>query len=72
MANSTTSYKLYGIPYLGSMAIELLMEEAGIKYDIIFATPEERNSEEFKMISPRGLVPVLITPSGQSLSLIHI
>ena len=62
MASSTTSYKLYGIPYLGSMAIELLMEEAGIKYDIIFPTQEERNSAEFKMISPRGLVPVLITP----------
>ncbi len=45
MGNSTTSYKLYGIPYLGSMAIELLMEEAGIKYDIVFPTPEERNSE---------------------------
>ena len=67
MENSTTSYKLYGIPYLGSMAIELLMEEAGIKYDIVFPTPEERNSEEFKKISPRGLVPVLITPDGQSI-----
>ena len=50
MENSATSYKLYGIPYLGSMAIELLMEEAGIKYDIVFPTPEERNSEEFKKI----------------------
>ena len=49
------------------MAIELLMEEAGIKYDIIFPTPEERSSVEFKLISPRGLVPVLITPSGQSI-----
>ena len=67
MGNNTTSYKLYGIPYLGSMAIELLMEEAGIKYDIVFTTPEERSSEEFKKISPRGLVPVLITPSGQSI-----
>ena len=67
MENSAASYKLYGIPYLGSMAIELLMEEAGIKYDIVFPTPEERNSEEFKKISPRGLVPVLITPSGQSI-----
>ena len=67
MGNSITSYKLYGIPYLGSMAIELLMEEAGIKYDIIFPTTEERNSVEFKKISPRGLVPVLITPSGQSI-----
>ena len=36
MAYSITSYKLYGIPYLGSVAIELLMEGAGIKYDIIF------------------------------------
>ena len=67
MANSTTSYKLYGIPYLGSMAIELLMEEADIKYDIIFPTPEQRSSVEFKKISPRGLVPVLITQSGQSI-----
>ena len=67
MGNSITSYKLYGIPYLGSMAIELLMEEAGIKYDIIFPTTEERNSVEFKKISPKGLVPVLITPSGQSI-----
>ena len=67
MGNSITSYKLYGIPYLGSMAIELLMEEAGIKYNIIFPTAEERNSLEFKKISPRGLVPVLITPGGQSI-----
>ena len=67
MVNSTTSYKLYGIPYLGSMAIELLMEEAGIKYDIIFPTPEERSSVEFKKISPRGLVPVLIAPDGLSI-----
>ena len=55
MRKNTTSYKLYGIPFFGSMAIELLMEEAGIKYDIIFPTPEERSSVEFKKISPRGL-----------------
>ncbi len=39
MGNNTNSYKLYGIPYLGSMAIEILMEEADIKYDIVFTTP---------------------------------
>ena len=27
MENSAATYKLYGIPYLGSMAIELLAEE---------------------------------------------
>ena len=67
MRKTSTRYKLYGIPFLGSMAIELLMEEAEIKYDIIFPTPEERNSVEFKKISPKGLVPVLITQSGQSI-----
>ena len=35
---------------------------------ILFFQPQrERNSEEFKKISPRGLVPVLITPSGHSI-----
>jgi len=67
MADSKSHYKLYGIPYLGSMVIEFLMEEANIKYDIIFPTQEERNSEEFKKISPKGLVPVLITPNGLSI-----
>ena len=67
MTDSKNHYKLYGIPYLGSMVIEFLMEEANIKYDIIFPTQEERNSEEFKKISPKGLVPVLIAPNGLSI-----
>ena len=67
MSDSKNHYKLYGIPYLGSMVIEFLMEEANIKYDIIFPTQEERNSAEFKKISPKGLVPVLITPNGLSI-----
>mgnify|MGYP001189607203 FL=1 len=67
MTNSKNHYKLYGIPYLGSMVIEFLMEEASIKYDINFPTSVERNSSEFKKISPRGLVPVIITPNGVSI-----
>ena len=67
MIEHTNAYKLYGIPYLGSMVVEFLMEEAGIEYDIIFPSPEERRSSEFKKISPRGLVPVLITPNGTSI-----
>ena len=49
------------------MVVEFLMEEAGIEYDIIFPSPEERSSAEFKNISPRGLIPVLITPNGSSI-----
>ncbi len=67
MTDDKTRYKLYGIPYLGSMVIEFLMEEANIKYDIIFPTQEERKSIEFKKISPRGLVPVLVAPNDLSI-----
>ena len=67
MIENTNTYKLYGIPYLGSMVVEFLMEEAGIEYEIIFLSPEERRSSEFKKISPRGLIPVLITPDGTSI-----
>ena len=67
MIENTNAYKLYGIPYLGSMVVEFLMEEAGIEYEIIFLSPEERRSSEFKKISPRGLIPVLITPDGTSI-----
>ena len=67
MIDNTNTYKLYGIPYLGSMVVEFLMEEAGIEYEIIFLSPEERRSSEFKKISPRGLIPVLITPDGTSI-----
>ena len=67
MIENTNVYKLYGIPYLGSMVVEFLMEEAGIEYEIIFLSPEERRSSEFKKISPRGLIPVLITPDGTSI-----
>ena len=67
MIENKNAYKLYGIPYLGSMVVEFLMEEAGIEYEIIFLSPEERRSSEFKKISPRGLIPVLITPDGTSI-----
>ena len=62
--SNKSEYKLYGIPYLGSMVIQFLMEELNIKYEIIFPSQEERNSTEFKKISPRGLVPALITRTG--------
>ena len=67
MKEKTKAYKLYGIPYLGSMVIEFLLEEVGIEYEIFFLSPEERQTVEFKKISPRGLIPVLITPNGSSI-----
>ena len=67
MIDGERQYKLYGIPYLGSMVIEFLMEESNINYDIIFPTQEERSTEEYKKISPRGLVPALVTPNGSTI-----
>ena len=72
MTNGKNHYKLYGIPYLGSMVIEFLMEETSIKYDIIFPTSVEPVKATlsinlwFVKISPvlPSPVTIFITPFG--------
>jgi hypothetical protein len=45
MKNKQQHYKLYGIPYLGSLVVEFLIEEENIKYEVTFPTSEKRNCE---------------------------
>jgi hypothetical protein len=45
MKNKQQHYKLYGIPYLGSLVVEFLIEEENIKYEGTFPTCEKRNCE---------------------------
>ena len=57
-------YHLYGIPRAGSVVIEYLLEKGGIPYQCSFADQETRNSDAFRKMSPRGQIPILITPDG--------
>ena len=46
MIEKTNAYKLYGIPYLGSMVVEFLMEEVGIEYDMImYKQPKSKKKQ---------------------------
>ena len=61
-------YHLYGIANAGSVIIEYLLEKGGIPYTASYPTKVERDEVSYRAHSPRGQVPVLITPEGDGIS----
>ena len=64
----SSSYHLYGIARAGSVIIEYLLEKGGIPYTVSFPDKAERDTAAFRIHSPRGQIPVLITPEGDGIS----
>lgn len=58
--------KLYAMHGAGSIIAEIILEELGLGCNITYPTDDERQSEEFRAISPYGRIPVLITDDGRS------
>ena len=60
-------YTLYHQDGTRSGAALLVLEEGGLEYDLrhIDITADEHRSEEFLAINPRGLIPTLVTDSGE-------
>ena len=61
-------YHLYGISGAGSLVIEYLLEKGQIAYDITYVDEAQRNAKSFRDLSPRGQIPLLITPEGHGLT----
>ena len=61
-------YHLYGISGAGSVVIEYLLEKGQIAYDITYVDDAQRNAKSFRDLSPRGQIPLLITPEGHALT----
>ncbi|MEM7206983.1 MAG: glutathione S-transferase N-terminal domain-containing protein [Pseudomonadota bacterium] len=63
-------YKLYWTPDAGSLAPQIILEEAGAEYEIceIDLDAEEENSEEFLKVNPRGQIPALTLPDGTTIT----
>jgi glutathione S-transferase len=59
-------YTLYFVPDWASLSVRLVLEELGVDYDAKLVDNEsnERDSEEFRKLSPLGLIPALKTPDG--------
>ena len=60
-------YTLYHQDGTRSGAALLVLEEGGLEYDLrhIDITANEHRSEEFLAVNPRGLIPTLVTDSGE-------
>ena len=63
-------YTLYHQDGTRSGAALLVLEEGGLDYDLrhIDITADEHRSENFLAVNPRGLIPTLVTDSGEIVS----
>jgi glutathione S-transferase len=58
------TYKLYGRLGAGSLAPQIVLEEIGAPYEIVWVSKAEKEVEALKRISPAGKIPVLVLPDG--------
>lgn len=60
-------YKLYNVKTWGSVSIHLLLEELEVPYTNIWMTAEQVKKEEFRELSPLGVIPALGLQDGRTL-----
>jgi glutathione S-transferase len=70
-------YKLYGRRTAGSLAPQMVLEEIGAPYDLIWVGKSPAEVDAFRAINPVGKVPSLVLPDGTSVAesaaiLIHL
>lgn len=71
------TYKLYGRLGAGSLAPQILLEEIGVPYELVWVSRAPAEIEALRRISPAGKVPVLVLADGTAMSesaaiLIHL
>jgi len=59
-----TTYKLYGRPGSGSLAVQVALEEIGARYERIWVGREAADVARFRVMNPTGRVPALVLPDG--------
>lgn len=72
-----SSYRLYARRGAGSLAPQMLLEEIGAAYELVWVTKAPADIEPFRRISPAAKIPVLVLPDGTVVSesaaiLIHL
>jgi glutathione S-transferase len=71
------TYKLYGRPNAGSLAPQIVLEEIGARYELVWVGRAPADIENFRRINPMGKVPALVLPDSTPISesaaiLIHL
>ena len=72
-----SSYRLYARQGAGSLAPQMLLEEIGAAYELVWVSKAPAEIEAFRRISPAARIPVLVLPDGTVVSesaaiLIHL
>src|ERR1700730_8366918 len=60
-----TTYKLYGRANSGSLAPQIVLEEIGAPYEMIWVGRAPADVEALRQVNPMGKVPALVLPDGQ-------
>jgi len=73
----TNSYRLYARQGAGSLAPQMLLEEIGAAYELVWVSKAPADVDAFRRISPAAKIPVLVLPHGTVVSesaaiLIHL
>ena len=71
------SYQLYARQGAGSLAPQMLLEEIGAAYELVWISKAPADIDAFRRISPAAKIPVLVLPDGTVMSesaaiLIHL
>jgi glutathione S-transferase len=72
-----STYRLYGRQGAGSMAPQMLLEEIGAAYELVWVGKAPAEIEAFRRVSPAAKIPVLVLADGTVVSesaaiLIHL
>jgi glutathione S-transferase len=72
-----TEYRLYARKNAGSLALQMLLEEIGAAYELIWVGKAPTDTEALRRVSPAAKIPVLILPDDTVVSesaaiLIHL
>lgn len=60
-------YRLYGFPRWGSLAPQLVLEELGVPYEMVWMERQQLKEPAWRAISPLGFVPALRLPDGRAI-----
>ena len=62
------TYRLYGRLGAGSLAPQIVLEEIGAPYELVWVGTDPTEVEAFRRVNPRGKIPLLVLPDGTSVS----
>jgi glutathione S-transferase len=70
-------YRLYGRLGAGSLAPQMMLEEIGAPYELVWVSRAPAEVEQLRRVNPAGKIPVLVLPDGTPVSesaaiLIHL